>query len=134
MKQLVTGIVVCTLVVPVMVGIHSEGWSACSVDQRIQLGNQGYDKAEVEKACEQNGNDFWDILSRELATGLATGLTNELNQTLGLRENGGPAQAPAPGATVCETNYGTCPLAGGPIGYPCYCPGWNGYMFKGSSR
>jgi hypothetical protein len=134
MKQLMAVIMVCALVVPVMVLVHSDAWSGCTIEQRIELGKQGYDKAEVKEACDDSGDDFWDILSKGLATGLANGLTSELNQARGSRENSKPAPAPASGATICETNYGTCPLSGGPIGYPCYCPGWNGYTFTGSSK
>ncbi len=134
MNQLKAATIACAIIVPALVIAHSDAWSGCTVEQRIELGKQGYDKAEVEKTCDDSTDAFWDILSRELATGLATGLTDELNQVLGLRDNSKPAPSPGGSATVCQTNYGTCPLLGGTIGHPCYCPGRNGYTFTGTSR
>jgi hypothetical protein len=81
-------------------------------------------------------DDFWDTLSQGLATGLANGLTNGLNKALGGGGNNYTTNASSTtnGASMCQTNYGTCPLSGGPIGYPCYCPGWNGYTFTAISK
>jgi hypothetical protein len=136
MKHVMAITIVCSLlIVPILVLVHSDAWSGCTVQQRLELGNQGYDKAEVEKACSESGDDFWDILSKGLATGLANGLTSELNQALGGRQkNDTGATSSTSDASACITNAGTCPLSGGPIGYPCYCQAWNGATFTGLSR
>lgn len=34
--------------------------------------------------------------------------------------------APAYGAFFCGTPIGSCPIAPGPVGYPCYCNTFNG--------
>jgi hypothetical protein len=136
MKQVMTVIILCSLVVPAFLLGGSDAWSGCTVDQRIELGNQGYGKDEVERACGDSGDDFWGTLSRGLATGLANGLTNSLNKALGGSETNYNTDAPSAtnGATMCSTNYGTCPLSGGPVNYACYCRGWNGYTFTGISK
>jgi hypothetical protein len=82
MKHVMTVIILCSLVVPVLVLVDSDAWSGCTIEQRIELGKQGYEKDEVEKACSDSGDDFWDTLSRGFATGLANGLTNGLNKAL----------------------------------------------------
>ena len=114
--------------------LHSVTWAACTVQERIQLGNQGYDKDEVQKACSDDGDDFWDSFTRELGSGLASGLTKGLNEALGIRDSNQTSVAGSGGASACVTNAGTCPLPGGPQGYPCYCQAWNGATFSGISR
>jgi hypothetical protein len=135
MKHVMAVTILCSLVVPAFVLVDTDAWSGCTIEQRIELGKQGYGKDEVEKACSDSGDNFWDTLSKGLATGLANGLTNGLNKALGEGANNYTTNASTPnGASMCQTNYGTCPLSGGPIGYPCSCPGWNGYTFTGISK
>jgi hypothetical protein len=133
MKHVMAVTILCSLVVPAVVLVDSDAWSGCTVEQRIELGKQGYGKDEVGKACSDSGDDFWDTLSRGFATGLANGLTNGLNKALQGSGNDYASTA-TNGANMCATNYGTCPLSGGPVGYPCYCPGWNGSTITGISR
>jgi hypothetical protein len=134
MKTFTTLGLVLTLVL-LTVGSYSPAASAnCTAQERIQLGNQGYDKDEVQRACSDGGDDFWDSFTRELGSGLANGLTKGLNQTLGIRDNNQASTQSGDSASICVTNAGTCPLAGGPQGYPCYCRAWNGATFSGFSR
>ena len=136
MKHIAAVIIWSTLTVPALVLVDSDAWSGCTVEQRIELGKQGYDKAQVEKACSESDDSFWDNLSKGFAKELANGLTNGLNKALGGSGNNenNYASSNANGAQLCSTNYGTCPLSGGPVGYPCYCPGWNGYTITGISK
>lgn len=133
MKHVMAVIIGCNLVVPAFVVVDSDAWSGCTIEQRIELGNQGYGKEEVEKACSRSGKGFWDTLSRGFASGLANGLTDGLNNALGGSGNNYASSA-THGASMCSTNYGTCPLSEGPVGYPCYCPGWNGHTITGISK
>jgi hypothetical protein len=91
---------VCCLVVPNFVLLHSTAWGGCTVQQRIELGKQGYDKEEVEKACTDDGEDFWETLSKGVVTDLANGLTNSLtkglNHALVGRESNSTATASTP--------------------------------------
>jgi hypothetical protein len=134
MKTFTALSIACVLAVSNVVLSHSAAWGACTAQERIELGNQGYDKDEVQKACTEGGEDFWDSLSKELATGLASGLTKGLNQALGIRDSNATSAQSAGGASACVTNAGTCPLSGGQVGYPCYCQAWNGATFTGFSR
>jgi len=139
MKKFIGLSLVCCLVVSNFVFLHSAAWGGCTVQQRIELGNQGYDKDEVEKACTDDGEDFWETLSKGVVTDLANGLTNSLakglNRALVGRESNSTATASTTaGASACITNAGTCPLSGVPIGYPCYCRAWNGATFTGLSK
>ena len=135
MKKFIGLSLVCCLVVPNFVLLHSAAWGGCTVQQRIELGKQGYEKDEVEKACTDDGEDFWETLSKGVVTDLANGLTHSLtkglNHALVGRESNSTATA---GASACVTNAGTCPLSGVPIGYPCYCRAWNGATFTGLSK
>ena len=134
MKPIMVGTMVSILLVPAVILVSVDAWSGCSVEQRIELGKQGYDKGEVEKTCGNSGDDFWDILSRGVATGLANGLTNELNQALGsVRKAMVLRRLPVAHAPVPPLP-GMCPLSGGPLGYPCYCQAWNGTTFTGLSQ
>lgn len=122
---------------------HSVAWGGCTVQERIDLGKQGYDKGEVEKTCTDVGkNDtenFWETLSKEVVTELANGLTDSLNKGLSNalvgRERNPPVSAPASkSASACVTNAGNCPLSGVPSGARCSCQAWNGATFYGVSR
>jgi len=130
---------VCCLVVPNFVLLHSRAWGGCTVPQRIELGKQGYDKDEVEKACTDDGEDFWETLSKGVVTDLANGLTNSLAKGLshalvGRESNSTATASTTTGASACVTNAGTCPLSGVPIGYPCYCRARSGATFTGLSK
>jgi hypothetical protein len=134
MKMFTALSLACVLALPQLVLWHSAAWGGCTAQERIELGKQGYDKDEVQQACADGGEDFWDSLSKELATGLASGLTKGFNQALGIRDANAPNTPGAGGANACVTNAGTCPLSGVPVGYPCYCQAPNGAMFTGTSR
>ena len=134
----------CCLVV-VNVGLfHSAAWGGCTVQERIELGKQGYDKSEVEKACADGGkNDsenFWETLTKSVITNLADGATETLNKSLnkalvGRERETKTSAAPTPKeASACVTDVGACPLSGVPRGAPCYCQAWNGATFIGVSR
>ena len=71
------------LIVPALMLVDSDAWSGCTVEQRIELGKQGYDKEQVEKACNESDDNFWDNLRKAFAKVLANGLTNGLNKALG---------------------------------------------------
>src|SRR5262245_35321878 len=140
MKHVMAVITFCSLVVPTVVLVDSDAWSGCTPQERIELSKQGYAKGEVEKMCSDSGTDFWNTLSNSLGKaltrgvemGTAKGLT-ELDKALGGSGNN-YANASNNGASMCETNYGTCPLSGGPVGHACYCRGRNGYTFNGISK
>lgn len=134
---------VCCLVVMNSVMFHPAAWGGCTVQERIELGKQGNDKGEVERICAEagknDGESFWETLSKEVVTDLANGLTDSLNKGLSNalvgRERNSAAAAPAPrSARACVTDAGTCPLSGAPIGAHCYCQAWNGATFYGVSR
>ena len=138
---------VCCLVGLTAVSLQSTAWGECTVQERIELGKQGYDKSEVEKACaddgQKDGGNFWEALTKDVLTnfsnglsdGLSKGLDKGLSSALGARERNSTAAAPTPSsASVCVTNAGTCPLSGVPAGARCYCQVWNGPTFYGVSR
>jgi hypothetical protein len=127
MKHVMAVITLCSLVVPAFVLVDSDAWSGCTIEQRIELGNQGYDKGEVERACRDHGDVFLDILSKGVEIGL-----NKLGGSGNSHYT--DASSATNGASMCETNHGTCPLSGGPVGHPCYCRGRNGYTFTGISK
>jgi len=143
MKHLMAVITLCSLVVPGVVLVDSDAWSGCTIDQRIKLGDQGYDKEEVEKKCSDSGADFLNTLSNTLSMALSRGAEigaanglNKLDKALGGSGNDYYPNTPSAtrGASMCETNYGTCPLQGGPVGNPCYCRARNGSTFMGISK
>jgi hypothetical protein len=103
MKHVMAVTILCSLVAPAVVLVDSDAWSGCTVEQRIELGKQGYGKDEVGKACSDSGDDFWDTLSRGFATELANGLTNGLNKALDGAGNSYASSA-TNGATMCSTN------------------------------
>jgi hypothetical protein len=138
---------VCCLVVLNGVILHSTAWGGCTAQERIELGKQGYDKGEVEKACaddgKNDGGNFWESITKDLVTGLASGLTDGLSkgldkglsQALGVPERNSTAAAPSSNsANACITNAGTCLLSGVPSGAPCYCQTWNGNTFYGIAK
>jgi hypothetical protein len=131
MKHLMGVITFCSLVVPALLLVDSDAWSGCTIEQRIELGKQGYDKVEVEKACRDRSDVFLDILSGAVGRGVEIGL-NKLEGN-GNNHNTDASLATS-GASMCETNHGTCPLSGGPVGHACYCRGRNGYTFTGISK
>lgn len=137
MKPVVAIIIWSSLAVTAVVLVGSDAWSGCTIEQRIELGKQGYDKGQVEKACSESVDNFWDSLgkdfARDFAKDLEKGLTNGLNKALGANGNNYASSAIS-GARICSTNYGTCPLSGVPVGYPCYCTGRNGYAITGISK
>lgn len=136
----------CCLVIVNGVLLHATAWGDCTVEQRIELGKQGYAREEVEKACasdgKSDGGNFWESLTKDLVTGLASGLTDGLSKgldkglssALGVRENSTASVPSVNSANACVTNAGICPLSGGPSGAPCYCQAWNGNTFYGVSR
>lgn len=134
MKPLLALTMVGVLIVPSLVLRASIATAACTVQERIALGNQGYEKAQVDEVCNSTGDDFWDVLSRGVATGLAQTLTNEVHEALGQRPKDSTAPSHSQSASACVTAVGTCPLSGGPVGSTCYCQAWNGATFTGLSR
>lgn len=126
---------VCSLLVPPFVFVHSAAWGGCTAQERIELGKQGYDREQVDRACADVEENFWESLGKGLATELANGVTRELSRALGVRESTyRDSTSATAGARVCVTDGGTCPLSGGPTGYPCYCRTWNGLTFTGLSK
>ncbi len=97
----------------------------------------------VEKACagdsKNDGENFWEALTKDVLTNLVNGLTGSLtkglNNALVGRERNSTVSAPTPdGAKVCVTDAGACPLSGVPVGFPCYCQAANGATFMGFSK
>ena len=139
---------VCCLVGLNVVSLQSAAWGGgCTVQERIELGKQGYGKDEVDKACDgdgKNNEDFWESLTKDVVTGFVSGLTDGLSKgvdkgvssALGARERPSAASAPSSkNANACVTNAGICPLSGGgPSGAPCYCQAWNGATFYGVAK
>jgi hypothetical protein len=130
MKCVTAVITLCSLVVPALVLIDSNAWSGCTIEQRIELGNQGYDKGEVEKACSDSGDDFWNSMSKTLRDTVSAAASRGLDKAFGGGATSQDALSATKGASMCETNYGRCPLRG-PVGYPCYCRDRNGNTFQG---
>ena len=137
----------CCVGVLNVVLLHSTAWGGCTVQERIELGNQGYDKSEVEKACadagKSDGGNFWESITKDLVTNISKGLTDGLSKgldkglssALGARERNSTAAAPPPQeARECVTLVGICPLSGVPVGAQCYCQAWNGATFSGVSK
>lgn len=136
MKHAMVVITLCSLIVLALVLVDSNAWSGCTIEQRIDLGKQGYDKGEVEKACGDSGDDFWNTMGKALGNTLSDAMTRGVDKAFGGngRNHYTDASSAMNGASRCETNVGTCPLSGGPAGYPCYCRAWNGSTFTGISR
>lgn len=137
----------CCLVVLNGAVFHSTAWGGCTAQERIELGKQGYDKSEVEKACadasQNDGGNFWESLGKDmmknltngLSDGLSKGLDKGLSSALGARERNSTAASPTPQeARECVTIAGICPLSGVPVGAQCYCQAWNGATFYGVSQ
>ena len=147
MKKRIGLSLVCCFGVLNIVMLHSAAWGGCTVQERIELGKQGYDKGEVEKACADDGNsdggNFWEALTKDVVTNLSKGLTDGLSKgldkglssALGVRERNSTAAAPSPQeARECVTIAGICPFSGGPVGAQCYCQAWNGATLYGVSK
>jgi hypothetical protein len=143
MKKCIGLSLVCGLVVWNGAISPSAVWAGCTVQERIELGKQGYDKSEVEKTCADDGknddDNFWETLSKNVMTGFANGLTDSLtkglNNALVGRDRDSSASVQTPDeARVCVTDVGMCPLSGGPTGAQCYCQAWNGATFYGFSK
>jgi hypothetical protein len=138
-KYIGLSLVGCLAVLSIVV-LHSAAWGGCTVQERIELGKQGYDKDEVEKTCADSGENFWEALTKDVVNNLAKGATDSLTKSLDKallgRERESTTAAPTPngGASVCVTDAGICPLSGVPSGAPCYCQAWNGATFMGLSR
>jgi hypothetical protein len=127
--------------------LHSAAWGECTVQERIELGNQGYDKEKVEKICadagQNDGENFWESLGKDVMKNLTNGLSDSLSKgldkglssALGVRERTSTAASPTPQeARECVTIAGICPLSGVPVGAQCYCQAWNGATFYGVSK
>jgi hypothetical protein len=147
MKKRIGLSLVCCLGILTVVILHSAAWGGCTVQERIELGKQGYDRSEVENACadagQNDGGNFWESLGKDvmknltngLSDGLSKGLDKGLSSALGVRERTSTAASPTPQeARECVTNAGTCPLSGAPIGAGCYCQAWNGGTYYGISK
>ena len=147
MKKRIGLSLACVVGILNVVMLYSAAWGDCTVQERIELGNQGYDKGEVEKVCADDskgeGENFWEALSKEVVTNLANGLSDGLSKgldkglssALGARESSSRAASPTPQeARECLTIAGICPLSGGPVGTQCYCQAWNGATFYGVSK
>lgn len=132
-------LVCCLTVLPIVV-VHSTAWGGCTVQERIDLGGNGYNKEEVGKLCgDAGGENFLETLTKSFITNLATGasdsLTKSLNKALVGRDREATSAPPSTtSASLCVTDVGTCPLFGGPSGAGCYCQAWNGATFMGISR
>ncbi len=147
MKKRIGLSLACCVGILNVVMLHSAAWGDCTVQERIELGKQGYDKSEVEKACADAGNsdggNFWESLGKDvmknltngLSDGLSKGLDKGLSSALGARESSSRAASPTPQeARECLTIAGICPLSGIPVGAQCYCQAWNGATFYGVSQ
>ena len=136
MNHLMSVTMAAAVMISTLVPLHSGAWSPFSIDERIELGNQGYASAEVEGMCRDAGQTkrFGSMLRRELANELTQEPSSGFTTTVGGSETDSHATSSPNGARFCGTSYGTCPLLGGPTGSACHCPGWNGYLFTGVSR
>ena len=127
MKHVTAVITICALFVSPLWIADADAWSGCTIEQRIELGKQGYDKGEVEKACRDGSDVFLDILNGAVGIGLKKWEEsgNKHKTDTSVASNG---------ASMCTTNRGTCPLPGGPVGHACYCRWPNGYTLPGISK
>ena len=112
----------------------------CTIDQRINLGKQGYTSERVDQMCnnsESSAGDGgpWDKLLNEFMGELGKGLGQEIFKGNDQGNNAVPIRpGPFNHATMCATNYGTCPLQGIPAGTSCYCKAYNGFTAYGVAR
>jgi hypothetical protein len=148
MRNATLAAIVLSLVGSFVVLSYSEGSSACTIDQRINLGKQGYTSERVDEMCthsesspaeESKGAGPLDGLLNAFMGELGKGLGQELFKG---NDKGNNTAPPAPAsprsypnrATMCATNYGTCPLQGIPAGASCYCRAYNGFTSYGVAR
>ena len=135
MRKATTVAIVFSLIVPTVVLLYSEASSSCTVDQRIDLGKQGYTIEQVEKVCSSDAGV--DKFFNQFLDGLGKGLADELSKALVGEGKSGDGKSPSPSAsaaTMCTTDYGSCPLTGVAVGYSCHCRAWNGYAYPGIAR
>lgn len=122
---------ICSLVVLIVVSLHSAAWAECTVQERTELGKQGYDMGEVDEVCA--GDKFLETLGTSTTRDLASGLVGMASRERNPMDP--KASAPtASGSNVCVTNAGACPLSGVPIGLPCYCQTWSANKIIGVSK
>ena len=143
MKKITVAVLVLSLAAHSIILIHSDAFSSCTIDQRIDLGKQGYTPDIADKMCAnaepppQESNSAWDEFLKSFMGELGKGISKEL-----LKDNdgnGAPAVSASPysnsnTATMCTTNYGACPLQGVPAGASCYCRAYNGFTAYGMAR
>jgi hypothetical protein len=148
MRKVTLAAIVLSLVGSSIALSYSEGSSGCTIYQRINLGKQGYTSERIDQMCAHSESspsaegskdgEPWDKLLNEFMGELGKGLGQELFKG---NDKGNNAVPPTPAspyysntATMCATNYGTCPLRGIPAGASCYCRAYNGFTAYGVTR
>jgi hypothetical protein len=112
----------------------------CTVDQRINLGKQGYTPESIDQMCSHSESSpgdggAWDKLINGFMGELGKGLSQELFKGNDESNNTAPIRpGPFNHAALCATNYGTCPLQRVPVGASCYCKAYNGFTAYGVAR
>ena len=149
MNNVTVAAIVLSLVCPSVTLMSSDAFSTCTIDQRINLGKQGYTPDRVDKMCGNEGpsaqestqesNGALDQFLKSFMDELGKGLVKELLNDNDTANNAAPAAPSAPysqskTATMCTTNYGPCPLQGIPVGASCYCRAYNGFTALGIAR
>jgi hypothetical protein len=90
------------------------------------------------KSRVEGPKDEKDALIKAFMAELRKELTQEFLRGNDKSSNAAPpTTAPLPDpnmATMCGTNYGTCPLQGVPAGGSCYCRAYNGFTAYGTAR
>ena len=117
MKKLMVAVTVLSLVVPSVVLFHSEASSACTFAQQVDLELRGLNHVQIAKICNGGG---------------PPGPGDD--RTTGEKILDGLLGSPASRATVCQTQYGTCPLNEGITGNRCSCMAPNGNRDYGTAR
>lgn len=148
MRNATLAAIVLSLVGSSIVLSYSEGSSGCTIDQRINLGKQGYTAERVDQMCthsessapaeESKGGGPLDGLINAFMGELGKGLGQELFKGNDKGNNNAPPAPVSPSysnrATMCATRHGTCPLQGIPAGTSCYCRAYNGFTAYGVAR
>jgi hypothetical protein len=148
MRKVTLAAIVLSLVGSSIALSYSEGSSGCTIDQRINLGKQGYTSERVDQMCthsessppaEESKGGPLDGLINAFMGELGKGLGQELFKGNDKGNNTAPPAPVSPRsyphtATMCATNYGTCPLRGIPAGASCYCRAYNGFTAYGVAR
>jgi hypothetical protein len=149
MRNVTFAAIVLSLVGSSIALSYSEGSSGCTIDQRINLGKQGYTSERVDQMCTHSESSPsaegskdggpWDKLLNEFMGELGKGLGQGLFKGNDKGNNAVPPTSASPyshsnTATMCATNYGTCPLRGIPAGASCYCRAYNGFTAYGVAR